>query len=150
MLHTLGWNLSPDNDAEYFEPRGIRDCNEVLLATGKLPSGAQSLIDRLHRPWVIKDPRFMATLPEWSEILLPHEPMLLWIVRDVKAVEMSYVRRGETVDGITSTRGYKIDAAIERCGLLFDSWPGPKLRVEYEAIGEASGLWNQRDSGPAA
>lgn len=148
MLFALGWNAGTEGmtaDEEFAEHVGIRECNRYALEHGGLPPNAMSMLEKIPAPWAVKDPRLAMTLQLWgTSIETAGEPLpsLLWIVRDLEAVRESHVRRGEFVRGGVGSHGHTIEALHELAGQQFDSWHGPKLRVEYEGLMAAARIFD--------
>ena len=66
MISVLGWTV-PDNDADYYEPKEIRDANIALLSG--VPVDTVGLVRKLKAAWLVKDPRMVVTLPQWTEAI---------------------------------------------------------------------------------
>ena len=137
MLQALGWYGGPA-DEEYGEHPGVRDVNEAGWRSHDIDlSAAFDHLDDLAGPWVIKDPRFVHTLDLWLPILGRHKPTLVWVVRDAQRVAASYVSREEsTRDGLT------VEELERMAKKQFDAWPWGKVRVDYENIADAIGLFD--------
>jgi len=137
MLSALGFYAGPA-DEEYAEHPGVRDLNEEAIQSGTLDlSRALDHLEDMAAPWVVKDPRFVHTLNEWTPILSRWQPTLLWIVRKDEDVERSYQRReenyrdGQTLDGL-------YDLAADQ----FDAWPWGKVRLDFENLADAVSLFD--------
>ncbi|MEQ8785142.1 MAG: hypothetical protein RIC55_02550 [Pirellulaceae bacterium] len=134
QIAALGWNLG-DADEEFTESVAVRAVNQDYLRSREFDSfAAASALDRLPSPWVMKDPRFVYTLSAWLPLLVPHEPLLLWITKDTAAVEASYRRRGQ-------------DPAVVKpreqlCRQHFADWPLAKLRLDAAQIATAAALFD--------
>ena len=139
MLHGIGWNAG-DADKRFGESVGVRRLNIYTETNGALPPRyAQAVLDRLPRPWAIKDPRFVKTLHHW----LPHfermerKPILLRIRRDRDGLLASYQRRQAPGDVIQN-----IDQLLELCQQQYDRWPWQRLSIEYARLGDAVSLFS--------
>ena len=66
-----------------------------------------------------------------------YEPVLVWLVRDSQTVAVSYRRRSEQV-----RFGMSVDEVVELAGKVFASWPWGKVRVGYEELRGAVGLFD--------
>ncbi len=137
MLQAVGYFAGPADD-EFCEHPVVRDLNEAALHTDTLDlDRALDAVEDLAAPWVIKDPRFIHTLDHWLPILGRWQPSLLWVVRDDAAVAESYARRGERY-----RLGMSLPELYELAKTQFDSWPWAKVRVDYENIANAVGLFD--------
>lgn len=143
IIHSLGWNVSEDNDPEHFEPRGIRDANDMIVSSGRPPFFLNELLDELDPPWVIKDPRFITTLSCWMPFLKKHNPLMVHVTRNADQIRQSYLSRGEFTGSRQGTRSMTIERAIEKTESMFRSWNGPKIQIKYEDIAEAVSLWRK-------
>ncbi len=134
MLGRAGWNLG-DADEEFAEHRAIRQLNQIVERTGRLPQKkAQKIIEQLPRPWVIKDPRFVSTLHHWLPLFLEtdRKPVLVRIQRDRDAVMSSYQRREAPGDVVQ-----RIDQLMHMCREQFERWPWESVALEYELLAAA-------------
>jgi len=136
ILHALGWQAG-DADAEYAESIAIRAINERALRGRFDPDAARRALVSLPQPWALKDPRFIHTIDRWLPLLREYEPTLIWLVRDPEAVVASYRRRGERV-----RFGMSVVDAAELARGTFARWPWGKVRVDYERVAEAVGLFD--------
>lgn len=142
MLMRLGFFGGPA-DEQFGEHPGIRELNEVAWQTRELDldSGWDHL-DELARPWVVKDPRFVHTLDLWLPLLGVYKPTLLWVVRRDRDVAESYAKRGEKYRCDQS-----LDGLYEMARRQFEEWPWGKLRLEFEDIAGAVGLFDLARAG---
>lgn len=134
-----GYSLG-DADAEYAESVSIREANQEWLAQRhdrQLPGCAAKRLAKLPSPWVLKDPRFVHTLEAWLPLLAPHDPLLLFLTREVGKLLESYERRGErpTRDGLDLSQ---ITALAER---QYERWPWRKLRIDAAQVEALMALW---------
>ena len=135
LLHHLGW-AAGDADAEFSESVSCREINERFLREQIFDAPAAALaLARLPKPWAIKDPRLVETLPQWRSAMAPYRPLLIWLTRDRQAVEASHHRRGES-----RIRGGSYTRAFERCRAQFAAWPFAKLRLDFEQLLAAAAL----------
>ena len=96
MLQGLGWN-SADADIQFGESRTVRRLNRWVEKTGQLPvKYAQKVIEKLPQPWVIKDPRFVKTLHEWTPLFqtMDQKPVLLRVRATAKACSAAILGAG--------------------------------------------------------
>jgi hypothetical protein len=131
MLRNLGWN-SADADAEFCESRSVRALNERALRTGRLAvKRARKILDGLPAPWVIKDPRFVHTLPAWMPLFssLDRKPVLVRVRRDRQSMVHSYRRRGAPGDFLR-----RIDQQLALCRQQYEHWPWVRLSIDYELL----------------
>ena len=148
MLFALGWHAGGEGltaDDEFAEHEGIRACNRFAMEHGHLPPEATQMLEQIPVPWAVKDPRMVITLQLWADnIQAAGDPLpcLLWIARDLEAVRESHVRRGEFVRGGVGSHGHTIEQLHDLAAGQFDSWRGPKLRLEYKALTNAVKLFN--------
>lgn len=145
MLSRLGF-YAGEADQEFGEHPGIRELNETAWQTRDLDgvSGWEHL-ERLARPWVVKDPRFVHTLDLWHTVMSRYEPVLVWVVRRAADVAASYARRGEGYRG-----GQTLESLHEMAARQFDAWPWAKIRVDFEKIADAVGLFDLARAGIAS
>jgi hypothetical protein len=136
MLHTLGLRAG-DADEQYAESESVRELNERAWKSGKLGADAPRVLAQLPRPWCIKDPRFVQTLPLWLSAMVKYEPLLILLERDAAAVAASHERRGEKVRG-----GLTVEGAQALARRRFDAWPWAKLAVRYEDLARAVALFS--------
>lgn len=136
MLVDIGWKNATDADSEYAESIAIREANDHAIRHGALPQIADSLLSLLlpEEPWVIKDPRFVVTLPLWKPLMLPHAPTLLWLTRETEAVKASYISRSETTDGVPALYGKTVDGLLHSANVNYNEWRGKKVKLEYESV----------------
>lgn len=143
MLHSLGWNISHDNDPEYFEPVTFREANKFILKNKTLPENVDSLLGAIPSPWAIKDPRLTTTLSHWIAAFKKYDPLLLWIQRDIEEVVKSYERRGELdANGLFAETEATVQGMFRRAEKGFTEWSGHKMIVRYEDIQAAISLWS--------
>lgn len=135
LLEQFGWNLG-DADDEYGESVSVRTCNQR-----RDWSDAAGVLAALPRPWSIKDPRFCEWLDEWKPALQRYRPTLVWLTRDPEAVAESYRRRGESLALLTRRHG-----AAQR---HWDSWTGPKIRIDYSQLTAAAAMFRPREQAEA-
>lgn len=164
MLFKLGWQCNDANPkfAEANECQKVNDlaagARDLFDDTGHFDyDRAASAIAKLRQPWVIKDPRFVFTLQNWRAVFPSVElnlPLVIWLTRDIKRVERSYINRGILLDNVH--RLVKDDSKIGKAGLFgltvqelynlaeeqFSKWQGPKMKLEYEKIREAVKLFD--------
>lgn len=141
MLEQLGWNL-PDAD-QYAEHREFRKMNDDILLRRNIPAihRQNAMIRRLTQPWILKDPRFVWTQQWWPQL---NGSFLIWIEREVDAVEKSLRRKGwmqESPDG-PRLRGRTLAEHKRQCEKIFEKcWRGPRLHITYEQLQSAVGLF---------
>lgn len=142
MLHALGWRAG-DADAEYAESVAVRRLNDQAAAAGHLDAlAAVKALESMPRPWCIKDPRFVETLPQWLCVLAPYEPMLVLLEREADAVRASHERRGELSPEGTVRAGRTVEEAQARAREMYDAWPWAKKAVRYEDVAAAAGMFS--------
>jgi hypothetical protein len=146
MLFALGWHAGEAADAaddEFAENVSIRDCNCHVLDHEEMPAHASALVARLPRPWAVKDPRFVLTLPRWQGAFAAcgTMPTLLWLTRELDEVKRSYLRRHEMHGDVPGGHGKTVDELWEAAGRHYAGWPGPKMRLAYEAVDAAAALF---------
>lgn len=145
MLEALGWHL-PDAD-RYGEHTGFRHLNQQIIRGAKIsPQACRDLVVDLgaRQPWVLKDPRLVCTWVVWQRYLDRQGNLLVWLTRDLAAVERSLHRQGW---GKASPRGYllrgsTLQEAHEECGIHYAAWKGPKARIAYEDLHRAVRLFD--------
>lgn len=135
QISTLGWSL-PDPDDKWLEHPHVRLISDAWAANMSAPHDASQVIASLKQPWVLKDPRFVLTLDDWRPVLAAYNPLLLWVTKDRQQVRRSYLKRGE--DKYTESHHWRL------AGLQFAKWPGPKLRLQAEAIARACAMLDKR------
>jgi hypothetical protein len=145
MLGTLGWNL-PDADG-FGENVQIRKCNAQILHKRPPDLGALAdLVRTLPLPWVVKDPRFVLTLPTWIGLFQTwkqHErPVLLFLTRDLEKIERSYVANNEVKNGVPGMYGHTVRQLAALAAQGYEQWPYRKLQVRFEQVIEATALFN--------
>ena len=126
-----------DADEEYAECVSVRAVNEAAIYKSFDEDAARQALRSLPQPWALKDPRFVHTIQSWLPLLAEYEPVLVWLVRDSKAVSESYRRRNEQV-----RFGMTVDEVVELAGKVFAAWPWGKVRVGYEELRAARGLFD--------
>ncbi|MFQ5733339.1 MAG: hypothetical protein ACE5KM_15470 [Planctomycetaceae bacterium] len=136
MLHAMGWEAG-DADDEYAESVSLRAINEQAIRGQFDSEAARRVLASLAQPWAIKDPRLVHTIDRWMPLFREYEPTMIWLVRDTDAVVESYRRRGERM-----RFGMSVEDAIELARGTFGRWPWGKVRVEYERVREAVGLFD--------
>lgn len=132
MLMGLGWS-SPRADAEFAEDTVVRHWNQEFLR-GRDPGAA---LLELPRPWVIKDPRFVATLEHWYEAFSKNNVAMVYITKD--SIEDSYLRRGERLD--KSHGGHSVQELQALAEEKYRKWPWAKVKVRYENLASVIKLW---------
>lgn len=146
MLESLGWNLNSASTDQYAEPPRIRKINEKIIV-GK-PVSVKQLekeMTLLKDPWVLKDPRFVLTLPRWTVVESFNCATLLLLERDLSHVKNSLRKQGwgkSTKKGYTLRGGFTLEELHERSNDLFNKWDGPKLKIQYENIHDAINLFD--------
>ncbi|WP_394828058.1 hypothetical protein [Pendulispora albinea] len=148
MLHTLGWQ-SNDADEPFAESVRMRELNGQILATGltsDIRAAQRAYFQSLERPFALKDPRFVETLPHWISAVheLDEKPTLLMITRDREAVIQSYLDRGELVDGQPGTRGRTVSQLLDLAAENYERWPFRKTSLRYERLVEAALIVKQQ------
>jgi len=126
IFSTLGWNAGEiDQHGEIPDVVYIND--EFIKSNIFNIVKAQRIIDSLPQPWVIKDPRFIYTLPFWLNMQLG-KICLLYIDRNINSMHKSYVRRDENVS---------IESLVMLCETaknIYESYDGIKFSVSFEQI----------------
>ncbi|WP_394831106.1 hypothetical protein LVJ94_31800 [Pendulispora rubella] len=148
MLHTLGWKRN-DADEPFAESVQMRELNSQIIATGftsEIEAAQRAYFRSLERPFALKDPRFVETLPHWISTVneLKEKPTLLMITRDRQAVAQSYVDRGELVDGQPGTRGHTLPELLDLAAMNYERWPFRKTTLCYERLVEAALIVKQQ------
>src|SRR5436189_4944448 len=93
MMLEAGWKC-PRADDEFSEHRDLRAINSRVVVGAPFPvAEAQSVVDALPAPWVLKDPRLSWTLKHWQPLLEKATPSLVLITRDLQAVAESFRRQ---------------------------------------------------------
>ena len=141
MLTSLGWNAG-DADAQFSESKSIRSLNMLVEAKGVLPRPlARQAVQNLPRPWAVKDPRFVQTLNHWLPVFqeMERKPTLVRISRSPERMLESYRRRGAPGDV-----PFRIRQGLELCRKQYETWPWPKVTVEYERLAAAVQLFDPR------
>lgn len=141
MIAALGWKV-PNNDAEYYEPEEIRAANIAMLSGREVD--ATGILRKLKADFLIKDPRMVVTLPQWTPAFAATaskfgSPLLIWIIRNPDDVAKSYERRGEPLDD--SYQGMSVSELEALAFRRFQEWPWAKVQVRYEDLAAAVGLW---------
>tara|TARA_R100000008_G_scaffold81292_1_gene64377 strand:+ start:1322 stop:1885 length:564 start_codon:yes stop_codon:yes gene_type:complete len=164
MLFKLGWQCN-DANSKFAECDECQKVNDLAAGTTDLfdDTGyfdyerAMRSIARLQQPWVIKDPRFIFTLQNWRTVFPSVElnlPLVIWLTRDIKRVERSYINRGILLDNVNQL--VKDENKLGEPGLFgltikelyglaekqFLRWEGSKMRLEYEKVREAVKLFD--------
>lgn len=144
MLLQLGWQC-PLVD-EYGEHPHLVEMNERIIRHDIFDDyRAQRLFGSLPPPWVLKDPRLAITLPRWMKLMNEHQPLLLWVTRDLVAVRKSMTKQrwgNLQPDGEVILRGHSIAELHSMCEQHFKDWPWKKLHVEYEQLKAAISLFD--------
>lgn len=134
MLGAVGWNLGNVDD-EYCEEQTLwRITRRTNDGKGFDSQAAIDALAGIPQPWAVKDPAIIKALPRWLPVLAPYRPMLVWIVRGEAAVKRSLDRQG-----------WGHAAYNQRMPMLereFARWPWAKVRVEYERLAEAVGMFD--------
>lgn len=144
MVQTLGWNVN-DADEAFAESIGLRAANRRLLTKGwtvDWETSARDILQSFARPFAIKDPRLVETLPHWIPVFsrLRWSPMLLMIERSRDDLVRSYVERREIVRGQPGTRNRTLDELLELAAQNYSRWPYAKMAIRYEKVVEAASL----------
>ncbi|MBU0581849.1 MAG: hypothetical protein KKB66_04660 [Alphaproteobacteria bacterium] len=150
MLHTLGWKAN-DADESFVESEGLRAINRDIIANGYSPDHSESqikFIASLGRPFALKDPRLVETLPHWiaSFEAAGLQPTLLMIERDRDALAQSYLDRKEMVGTQPGTRQKTLSELIELASRAFARWPHSKMVIQYENLVQAALLVKENRS----
>ena len=143
MLEALGWQLGVA-DEEYAEHEWFRAINDHLVRGEPFPAGeAEELLESLPEPWLLKDPRLARTWETWQP-LLDCGALLLWITRDLAAVEKSLraKRWGQPSPRGLLLRGRTLAETEAECRRCFDAWAGPRCKTAYEDLHRAVGLFD--------
>jgi len=143
MLMKLGWKC-PLADQEFAEHADLRAINDAVITTGQWDDyRARQLVNTLPPPWIIKDPRLAITLDKWKP-MLPDDPMLVWISRDLDDVRESLKAKGwgRPVGEEVMLRGRSIADLEALCQKHYDGWQGPKLHIQYEQLHAAMSLFD--------
>lgn len=144
MMLRAGW-LCPSADSEFGEHVGMREINRKAVAgRGFDAQAAEQIANGLPEPWMLKDPRLTWTLKDWIPLLERYKPKLLFITRNIDAVEKSFRKQNW---GGESPRGYEfagvtLEKQLQWCQAYFDSWKWGKLHVEYEQLHAALALFD--------
>ena len=147
MIAQLGWDLNDGIDDTYLESPRVRDSNENFLCENSTGTIDGSFLLELTQPWVIKDPRFVFTLSQWSKVFqdkLSEMPLVIYLKRNKKDVLKSYKKRGE--DSINyGFNQFKttVSEAILWSLKQYEAWPGPKCMIDYEDIATSCELFKQ-------
>tara|TARA_R110002051_G_scaffold324991_1_gene425073 strand:+ start:4867 stop:5337 length:471 start_codon:yes stop_codon:yes gene_type:complete len=153
MLFELGWCCN-DANSKFAECDECKKINSMAAGTTNLFDGtgyfdyekAISAIARLQQPWTIKDPRFVFTLQNWKGVFHSLElnlPLVIWLTRDIKRVEKSYINRGILLkSGRAGLFGLTVKELYGLAEKQFLRWEGPKMRLEYEKVREAVKLFD--------
>ncbi len=148
MLSALGFNAH-HADEEFAEHTFIRDINQHTVASGTFNATMArrelAYMEQAGGPWVLKDPRFVHTLDRWMPLFQLYQPIMVFIERDHDSVAESFRRRGEALpSGEVITRGLTLQQAQEQAREHFERWPWAKVRIAYEQIHQAIGLFSPR------
>jgi len=147
MLRALGWQL-PGADQAYSENVEFLRLNERLLSgQAPVPQAMRTLVSNLslREPWVLKDPRLSSTFDVWQSYLDTGGNLLLWLRRDLSAIEKSLRHRGW---GQPSKRGFLLRGRTlpeneKACSKHFAQWEGPKVKIAYEDVHRAIGMFDR-------
>lgn len=143
MLEAMGWWLNADE--EYAEHPWFRAINQQALDRGRFPVGeAEELLESLPLPWALKDPRFVWTWQHWRMVLSQRDTLLLWLTRDLAAIEKSLRRKNWGKDSPRGLllRGRTLAEHHAECQRCFDAWGGPRMRVSFEGLKHAVALFD--------
>lgn len=126
ILNTLGWNTGEID--QHGEIPDVVYINDEFITSGTFDIiRAQKIINSLHQPWVIKDPRFIHTLPLWLNMQLG-KVCLLYINRNIDDTHKSYIKRDENVSIESLT------ALCETAKELYELYDGTKFSLSFEQI----------------
>lgn len=130
-------------DAQYAEERRVRRLNQPLMdGTKQLDTlAAKRLLRTIPQPWIIKDPRFRRTLPQWVPVLEPFRPLLVYVSKDAAAVKASYERHGWS-------KAYD-PADVDRCHAAFNAWPWAKWHFRAEDLSDVFSTFDPQRMQPA-
>lgn len=137
QLSILGWN--PGKHDHNYEDTVIKGINKEYLANDVFDhQHGADYINSLKQPWVLKDPRFVRTQPQWNIVFdrIGHFPLLIHITRSPDAMLKSHERRNEAV-GLDEIVGLQ-----EQSRYGYDNYPGPKIAVGLEKLAEAIKAFN--------
>jgi hypothetical protein len=146
MARAMGWNLS-GADEEYAENVQFRNINNQMIkgqcSTKHFHDGFIVGLNH-HKQWVLKDPRLTSTWQQWKPHLDRDGNLLLWLTRDLKAIEVSLRRKNW---GKPSPRGYTFRGRTlpeheAECRKCFEAWSGPKVTFSFERMKEAVKLFD--------
>jgi len=145
MLRALGWQL-PGADQAYAEHVEFRRLNDLILS-GRPPEPQvlRALVSELSEPWVLKDPRLSSTFEAWRPYLDTGGNLLLWLRRDLSAVEKSLRRQGWLQPSKRGflLRGRTLPESEKECARYFARWEGPKVKIAYEDVHRAIGMFDR-------
>lgn len=133
-MAAYGFGLNLGNiDPKYYEHRSVRQLNQAAWGNQPLDKlAARRVLRSLRPPWIIKDPRFRRTLPDWLGPLQEFSPLLVYVHKNPDVVKESYEKQGWYYD----------PKDHERCEDHFRNWPGPKIRVNAAQIGIACSFFD--------
>ena len=135
MLATmLSLNLG-DIDQQYYEETNVRFANQRHWSSGSFDQlAAHRAIRRIPQPWIIKDPRFRRSLPNWLPVFQRYKPLLVYLTKNAASVKASHARAGWS---------HVYDPKdVDRCDHHFRNWPFAKIRLQAEKIAKAVGLFD--------
>lgn len=139
MLEQLGWLIPGAN--EYAENDQFNLLNDQFMGRSHpCEEELTGFVNALPEPWILKDPRFVWTQQHWPML---RGNLLLWITRDLDAVEKSLRRQkwGRETDRGWTLRGYTVEETRAACEHVFNQWGGPRLRISYESLQRAVPLF---------
>lgn len=125
----------------FAEHRGCRRINWAMrdgadpVARG-FTEEAKALLTTLPGPWLVKDPWFCAHRDFWFPVFADFEPVLVLVRRETEDLWRTHKHH---VDAWLGTLTF--DQWISRREEFYDSWPFPKIAVDYHKIGAAANLW---------
>lgn len=145
LLLALGWqtSLCLEADSRYLEPTDIVRLNRATFRRGALDLvQAREVVNRLPKPWMIKDPRFVDTLSHWLPVFESDPPTLIGIVRDLDSLKQSYRRHQGNALQEPTTRGHSLERQCEIAAEAFRIWPWSRIIVNFEDIIRAVSLFD--------
>lgn len=141
MLLALGWKAGSNMDDFHSEDIDVRDINDIIRKQGindELKVKMRQIIQSYPKPFVIKDPRFIWTIKEWTEIFeeLNIHPLLLNIQREPEAIYKTHQRKNEVIT--LEEIGKRQVLAAEG----YHNWPWGKASISYQNVKAASALFD--------
>lgn len=113
-----------------------RRCNSVVSSCVEPePHEFAKALSDIKQPWVIKDPRMVATWERWKWILKSYEPLVLLVERDFERMRKTYAKYKFPGPRIY---GHDVAELIEMARYHYAAWDGPKAKVRYEQVVEAA------------